>query len=405
MKKRRPIQVFPYEKLDGADLFLDAVYESVGTRFSGEPLSKLFEGVRNLGGFRAAGRGVDKKFVILYTSGENKDWPDRLDLNTGRLVYYGDNRKPGRDIHDEKCIGNVILKRVFDLLHSIPLGRKNIPPFFVFQKYPTLSGPRSVQFKGLAVPGFAGVSSTADLVAVWKTAERQRFQNYQAIFTVLDVPVVARAWLDDLLAGNALTENAPDVYLEWVRTGRYRALISENTTVVRSYEEQAPEPSKAAILKTVWEHFEKAPREFEFFAARLFQMHDQRVVVDEVTRASGDGGRDAIGRYLLGLRDDPVYMEFSLEAKCYRPPLNRQKPNVVGVKEVSRLISRLRNRQFGVLVTTSVVAKGVYEEVRTDRHPVIFFCGGDIVKILMTNGFNTPALVKTMLEEKFPVKW
>jgi hypothetical protein len=46
---------------------------------------------------------------------------------------------------------------------------------------------------------------------------------------------------------------------------------------------------------------------------------DQRVIIDEITRASVDGGRDAVGRYLLGLSDDPVYAEFSLEAKCYRP--------------------------------------------------------------------------------------
>jgi hypothetical protein len=35
-----------------------------------------------------------------------------------------------------------------------------------------------------------------------------------------------------------------------------------------------------------------------------------------------DVGRDAIGRYLLGLMDDPVYAEFSLEAKCYQPGLD-----------------------------------------------------------------------------------
>ncbi|MCP1762460.1 O-acetyl-ADP-ribose deacetylase (regulator of RNase III) [Bradyrhizobium japonicum] len=36
-----------------------------------------------------------------------------------------------------------------------------------------------------------------------------------------------------------------------------------------------------------------------------------------------------------------------LEAKCYGSG------NSVGVREMSRLISRLRHRQFGVLVTTS----------------------------------------------------
>ncbi len=36
----------------------------------------------------------------------------------------------------------------------------------------------------------------------------------------------------------------------------------------------------------------------------------------------------------------------------------------VGVADVARLISRLRQRQFGVFVTTSVVARQAYKEVR-----------------------------------------
>lgn len=118
-------------------------------------------------------------------------------------------------------------------------------------------------------------------------------------------------------------------------------------------------------------------------------------------RGSVDGGRDAIGRYLLGLSDDPVYAEFSLEAKCYQPGFDETSPNTVGVREVSRLISRIRHRQFGVLVTTSVIARQAYEEVREDRHPIIFFSGGDITDILVNNGFNTPELVTSFLYTEF----
>ena len=144
------------------------------------------------------------------------------------------------------------------------------------------------------------------------------------------------------------------------------------------------------------------PTIFEAFAAKVFQYLDQRVIVDEITRSSVDGGRDAVGRYLLGLLDDPVYAEFALEAKCYRPPLRGVRANTVGVKEVSRLIARLRHRQFGILVTTSVVARQAYQEVRMDRHPVVFICGKDIADILVSKGFNTPEMVKRMLENEFP---
>lgn len=124
------------------------------------------------------------------------------------------------------------------------------------------------------------------------------------------------------------------------------------------------------------------------------------MIIDEITRGTVDGGRDAIGKYVLGLHQDPVYAEFSLEAKCYRPPfVTTESPNTVGVKEVARLISRIKHRQFGVLVTTSIIARQAYEEVRADKHPIIFICGKDIADTLVENGLNTKELVNGYLEK------
>ncbi len=240
------------------------------------------------------------------------------------------------------------------------------------------------------------------MVAVWKASDGQRFQNYRATFTVLDAGVISRAWINDLANGNANTPNAPGAWQAWVNTGRYRALAAEPTTVIRSADEQTPDtPIKREILEVVWEHFKATPFAFEAFAARVYQLTDTRVLIDEVTRGTIDGGRDAIGRYQLGLTGDPVYAEFSLEAKCYQPPLNGQAPNTVGVKEVSRLISRIRHRQFGVLVTTSLIARQAYEEVREDRHPIVFISGRDIAEILIANGYNTVERAKRLLQEEF----
>jgi hypothetical protein len=60
-----------------------------------------------------------------------------------------------------------------------------------------------------------------------------------------------------------------------------------------------------------------------------------------------DAGRDAIGTYRVGPIADRISLDFALEAKCYASD------NGVGVKELSRLLSRLRRREFGILVTTS----------------------------------------------------
>lgn len=357
-----------------------------------------------MGGFRVAGRGERKNWVVLFTTGEDRDWPDTLNLSTGQFIYYGDNKTPGHELHDTRAGGNKVLRDAFGRLHADRDPRSGIAPFFVFKKYPTSTGARSIQFRGLAVPGFPGLSATEDLVAVWKSSGGQRFQNYRSAFTILDVPVVSRRWIDDLAAGNPITSNAPVAWSDWLTTGRYRPLMAVSTTIIRTIDEQTPDtPLKAELLGCVWQHFRDTPIAFEAFAARIYQMTDSRVVIDEITRGVIDGGRDAVGRYLLGLGEDPVYAEFSLEAKCYRPPLDGETPNTVGVKEVSRLISRIRHRQFGVLVTTSVIARQAYEEVREDRHPIIFITGRDIAEILIKNGFNTKEKVETLLENEFKV--
>lgn len=386
------MRIIPYTELADADLVIDAVYEGQdGGQISGEALGAVLPGVGNMGGFRTAGRLGSERYIALVTSGREPDWPDTLDPSTGEFVYYGDNRKPGHELHDTQKGGNKLLQLTFEQLHAHPHRRHDIAPFLIFESARTAVSSRSFQFRGLAAPGYPGLPATNDLVAVWKAAAGQRFQNYRATFSVLDAPVVSRQWLRDLADGNPLSAVCPPAWRAWVENGQYDLLAAEQTTEIRTTEEQMPDtPIKRAVLQTVWERFADAPLEFEAFAAKLYQMTDPRVIVDEVTRGSVDGGRDAIGRYQLGLKDDPVYAEFALEAKCYQPGLNGKKINTVGVKEVARLISRIRHRQFGVLVTTSVVARQAYEEVRTDRHPIIFISGGDIAEILIRNGYTEP---------------
>lgn len=404
LKSPQVIQTIPYSKLSDADLVVDAVYESKpGTTMEGEALSTLLTGVGNQGGFRAAGKGDDKKLVLLYTSTEDIDWPDSLDPTTGRFLYFGDNKRPGNELHSTPRQGNRILRNVFNLLHRNPPLRSSIPPFLVFQKFPTPSGSRSFQFKGLAVPGFNGLPPTDDLVAVWKVSKGHRFQNYRAVFTILDVPTVHRAWINDLLCGKTHSQHEPLVWREWIEKGTYSPLTAESTSIIRTRDEQVPNtPLKVSILNVVWNHFDGHASTFESFAARLFQWHEPRATIDAITRSSVDGGRDAVGRYLIGIADDPIYAKFSLEAKCYCPPLNDKSGTSVGVNEVARLISRIRFRQFGVLVTTSVIGVRAYSEVREDGHPIVFICGKDIADILVDCGFNTPSLVQSMLTNEFP---
>ena len=73
----------------------------------------------------------------------------------------------------------------------------------------------------------------------------------------------------------------------------------------------------------------------------------------------------------------------------------------VGVGGVSRLISRLRHRQFGILVTTSYLSLQAYREIKEDQHPIVVISGADIVTLLRSCGYASPTSVQEWLDDNF----
>ncbi len=392
--RNSPTREVAFEDIHDADLFVDAMYRggSVGN-VADDPLGGLLP-VGNQGGFRYAGSPrTGCQFVALYTSGTDPDWPDALDSETGRFTYFGDNKTPGRELHETRRGGNVLLRDTFAMLHSMPPEREGVPPFFIFRK--GLRG-RDIVFLGLAAPGALEVTPRDDLVAVWRTMGQQRFQNYRATFTVLDVPVITRQWIDSLIAGDPLGAGCPGPWRTFVRTGGYVALRCERIRRWRTKADQLPSSAEGkAILRTLYEYFQADPFGFEACAARIWQMQAPRVAHYDLTRKTRDGGRDAVGYYALGPLSDQIELDFALEAKCYSVDSG------VGVEAQSRLISRLRPRQFGVLVTTSFVSEQAYRELRDDGHPVVILSGGDIVGILADHQVSTVAATAAWLKRNF----
>jgi hypothetical protein len=385
-----------FGQLAAADLVLDCIYRGgAAGNASDDPLSKLLPGVGNQGGFRTHGRTMTDsvKLVVLYTSGAEPDWPDALDPYTGAFTYFGDNRSPGRELHDTPRKGNLLMSRAFERAHADRAGRERVPPFLLFDKPGT---GRDVRFRGLLAPGSDRVSGEEDLVAVWRTTRGQRFQNYRARFTVLDVASVPRAWIDQITASEPLGASCPAAWRAWVESGTYTPLLAPPTVIIRSREQQQPSPADRLLLDVVYQHFKDRPHDFEHFAADLWRLSQPNVDKVDVTRPWRDGGRDAMGDYLLGPPSDPVAVEFALEAKCYGPG------HGVGVRETSRLISRLRHRQFGVLVMTSHLDAQAYREIREDAHPVVVLAGGDLIDILKANGLDRVTMIRRHLRENYP---
>jgi hypothetical protein len=387
------VQIFQNDCLDRADLCVDATYVGGRSGNAGDdPLSRLL-GVSNMGGFRYRGTLAKLELVVLTSSLNDPDWPDGIDLETGVYTYYGDNKKPGRALHQTPRNGNELLRRIFDQRNARGPGTNGVPPILIFAG----TGEwRDVTFLGLAVPGTPTSQSSEDLVAIWKSVEGKRFQNYRARFTILDAPVVSRAWLDEIRRGNPRTSNAPAAWLAWTDGGNAQALSASRSVEHRTKSEQLPsggEPLR--IIMTIHQFFAGRPHDFEGFAASVARMLLPNTTALDLTRPSRDGGRDALGQFRIGRGETSILVRYSLEAKCYAPS------RAVGVREMSRLISRLRHREFGILITTSYLDNQAYREIREDSHPIIVVSGSDIVELLRGNGYGTVGAVLDWLEHEF----
>jgi hypothetical protein len=388
-------QIVVFDQLKDADLVIDRVYQGGRAgNTADDPLGKLLP-IGNQGGFRMSGspKRDSVKVAVLYTSGVELDWPDVLDPHTGVFTYFGDNRSPGRLLEETPRSGNLLLSAAFARAHGEQADRAKVPPFLLFDKP---GGGRDVRFRGLLAPGSDRLSEEEDLVAVWRTTRGERFQNYRAHFTVLNVSVVTRAWLKQLLEGDSLGNESPLVWRAWVEGRSYSALVAPPTVIIRSREQQEPLPHDRNLLAVLYNHFVRDPYGFEQLAADLWAASERHVDKIDVTRPWRDGGRDATGDYLIGPPSDPVAVEFALEAKCYALG------NGVGVRETSRLISRLRHRQFGVLITTSHVDTQAYKEIRDDGHPVVILAGRDVIDMLKRSGLDSIDALRKHLLDKYP---
>ena len=388
---------YPFAELATADLVIDATYESDRTvkNVAGEPLAALM-GSGNQGGFRFCGPNAEPKLVVLYSTLAEANWPDTLDEELGVFTYFGDNRKPGFELHDRKAGrgGNQILRRAFELAHGGPEERAQIPPFFIFTK----AEGRDAVFRGLAAPGAVHLDPASDLVAVWKSVDSQRFQNYRATFTILTLDLVPRTWLNELQQGLRLGPACPPVWKQWVRTGKATALRAERVSRVRSKAQQLGDARQREIAEAVHFHFSAKPNAFEQFAADAVRLMDGNVISIDVTRPSRDGGRDAVGRYRIGQPQNCVTVDFAMEAKCYKPSSG------LGVEVISRLISRLRHRQFGMLVTTSYLSDQPYREIIEDEHPIVVCSGGDLADLLISQrDLTSGAAVRAWLAAAYPL--
>lgn len=242
------MRTIKFDDLRQSPLLVDAIYEGGKTKnIASEVIGKLLSarddngklvGVGNAGGFRYRGRLPSPSIVALVSDASEAAWPDTIDPFTGQLTYFGDNRGAG-ELHGTPRGGNRILAEAFAKFNVSSRERESLPVFLYFTKWQGYSQ----QFRGLVVPGGIGVHIDDQLKAIWRTKDGERFQNYCAKFTVLDIPEVPREWLNSVIVGHDKMKNAPSAYRDWVKSGKYHPLVAENVIQVRSKDAQLPSDS------------------------------------------------------------------------------------------------------------------------------------------------------------------
>jgi hypothetical protein len=180
-------------------------------------------------------------------------------------------------------------------------------------------------------------------------------------------------------------------------------LTALRETYVKSKEEQLPssrEAEKVKMLQYIHDYFIEKDRgySFESFACYIVQQLDNNVARIDVTRPFKDGGIDGVGLYkVFSNAPQEVLVDFYMQAKCYNPFTND-----VGVKDTSRLISRIKDRQFGIMVTTSYVNKPAYQEILDDGHPIVIITGKTIVDLLVNQlEIHTLEALKSWITRSF----
>lgn len=358
-------------------LIIDCTYHAdpfLAKTNAGDVISKLFP-VGNQGGFRYCGPRSNPELIILCTSGRDPLWRDELDNEAGSFLYYGDNKKPGV-LNQTKPGGNQVLENVFAMASSDdPEVRRKIPPIFVFES----AQGRDMKYLGLVAPGIKWKPKKDWLIAVWgSNAIGDRFQNYKALFTVIDTSSgsavtkeagVCLGWINDIKKGK--TYDSPYAPLEWkkfIDGKNYKPLICKPFSAIKPKAEQLPADANGMkMLQTLHDYFieEDNGYSFEPFACDIARQMDDRVASLDVTSPYRDHGFDGIGKYrIFAKSENQVFAEFYLQAKCYDPS------HGLGVGDTSRVISRIKNRQFGILFTTSYVAEQAFQEILDDGHPV-----------------------------------
>lgn len=344
---------------------------------------------------------------------ESNPWHDEFDLDHGHVRYFGDH-KPSTLGLPGATKGNRLLLEAARL-HSGTTREERLlaPPLLLFRSITVYRDGRAVP-KGHVEFCGAAIIERLEHVVQRDPATGKSFPNISVDLAVVsggEVDGIDMRWIDDrrdpdLSAENAL-RHAPESWSRWVKQGRVaipglrrRVLASS----VRSAKDQLPAAgsAEADVLQEIYGFYDGRKHAFELLASRVaaevLGESGARYKEGWLSRSSGDGGVDFIGRIDMGSVAASTPVVVLGQAKCILPKSS------ISPEQVARVVARLRRGWIGVYVTTGSFSRQAQVEIIDDQYPVVLISGGTLASAVRrmaqaNHGGDLQALLDSTLDD------
>jgi hypothetical protein len=345
---------------------------------------QLESGINPVRSIRATD-GSRRPVILLRSSpwkagGQTTPWHDVFDLDHGHVRYFGDHKASSVGPVGSTR-GNAALAETA-LLHMAKTSRERelAPPLMIF---------RAVTEAG-AVKGYVEFCGAAVIERVEIMVQRDpltgaSFPNY-----VFDLAVLSAApesetidwrWIDDRrnpqIPLKETLRYAPRSWREWVAAGdsvlpRVRRQVA--ALRVLSKADQLPSTAnETKVLTAVYKFFATRKHAFEALAAtvtaELLDRPGAHYRFGWLTRGSGDGGTDFVGRLDVGFGQAKTSLVVLGQAKCINPESH------ISAEQMARVVARLRRGWIGVYVTTGAYSRAAQIEMVDDQYPIVLIGG------------------------------
>ena len=326
---------------------------------------------------------------ILISSSVHKQgskttpWQDEFDVDQGFASYFGDNKS---NMDPSESAGNKALLDQFSLHNA---GNRKLrllaSPILLFR-----SIEHEGKFKGRRL--FQGVA-LIDKVERVSQFQRDRgyFTNYRFEFLVLNMSAendeLDWRWINSRRDSNMNIEEslkfAPESWKSWVENGdktvhNLRRKVLKNFSVPKSDQIPIKNSREAKCLDSIIKHYSRNKYKFEFLAMKvtgsIISRNGGHFKEGWVTRGSGDGGIDFVGRVDLGSGFSRVKILILGQAKCEKTSI------ATSGLHIARTVARLKRGWIGAYVTTSHFSEPLQRELIEDKYPLLTVNGLELSK-------------------------